>query len=182
MAYTTAIRAEAQEMFFAGQSAARIATELKRRYPAQCKRLAEKTVLKWIATPDALTGETWLDKKNKALHLADEKRIDASADLFAQLNGALEDLVDTMQTRFTKAASDPSTNADYTAQVFLQVLSKRFDLARASTVTGIGTEGQIELFLQVLQEDPELGPVYVRRRQALLKAYRGKMREKGIEK
>jgi len=175
VAYGTALRAEAQELYFAGQSALKIAGELKRRYPEQCKRLSEKTVLQWISTPDPVTKETWLDKKNKALTRADEKRIDQSADLFGQLRGALAALTSTMTRRFEDAASDPSTNADYTAQVLLQVLSKQQEFLSHAATSPIGDEAGIDLFLQALMEDAELGPVFLRRREALLASYREKL-------
>lgn len=180
MAYDAQILGEAQELYFAGTSAAKIAAELRRRHPERARRLAEKTVLKWISTPDAF-GETWLDKKAKALASAEEKRIDKSADRFGQLTGILDDLIETLGQRLDDAADFKATNPEYTAQVLLQCLTKRAQFL-SSAPSDVTEAGEVRLFFEALQEDPELGPVFERRREKLLEAYREKLAGRGAGK
>lgn len=176
MAYPLELKNEAFELYCSGLSALKIAEEMKARHPKACAKLSEKTVLSWINDPGAF-GETWADKKARVQARAIDKTGEKAADKMSQLHGVLDDLVGSLRERFQAVAGHPSQNPDYTAQVLLQALSKSVELIRIPAVGNITDAGQVELFIQVLQEDPELGEVFVRRRQALQKAYREKLEE-----
>jgi hypothetical protein len=179
VAYDAAILAEAQELYFTGQSAARISAEMKRRHPDRCKRICEKTVLKWISTPDAF-GKTWLDKKALAQGKAEEQRIDKTADEFGKLNGLLVDAIQIMKKRLDVAKDFAPMNPEYTAQVLMQLIGKRMEGLKTSPITGAISGEHVQLLFEVIQADGELGPVFERRKSDLLKAYQEKLAAAGL--
>ena len=174
MAYGADVLAEAQELYFAGWSAARIAVELKKRHPASCKRICEKTVLAWISTPDG-EGKTWLDKKAIVHQKAEGKLIDKSVDRMSQLHGALDDFISDLQKRFDRVKDNASNSPEYLAQVILQFIVHREKTLQTAAV-GVTSDEQMRIFFEVLQSDPELGPVFERRRAAISAAYREKLK------
>lgn len=179
MAYDASILAEAQELYFAGQSAAKIASELKRRHPGTCARVCEKSVLKWIVRPDAF-GETWTDKKAKAQRKAEEKRIDKTADEYGKLSGILVDAIGMMKERLIAGKDFAPTNPEYTAQVLMQLIGKRMEGLKSSPISGAISGEHVQLLFECIQADADLGPVFERRRSDLLKAYQEKLKAAGL--
>lgn len=181
MAYDASILAEALELYIAGNSAAKIAGELKRGHPTTCARVCEKSVLKWITKPDAF-GKTWLELKIEAQTKAQGKIVEQSADRLGQLNGILDDVIEKLTLGAAAAEKIGADNPLWGLQLLFQYVG-----ARRATLKDVPVGGQISgehvrLLFEVIQADPDLGPVFERRQADLLKTYQEKCRAAGLEK
>ena len=180
MAYDASIQAEGLELYIAGNSAAKIADELKRRHPDTCARLCEKSVLKWITKPDAF-GKTWADRKVAAQTKAHKKIVNKSADRLGELNGILDDVIAKLSAGAAAADKIGGDNPIWGVQVLLQYLAARRGTLKDVPVGGQISGEHVRVLFETLQADAELGPLFERRRDELLKTYREKCQAAGLE-
>ncbi len=181
MAYDPSILAEGLELYIAGNSAAKIAAELKRRHPDKCARLCEKSVLKWITKPDAFK-KTWLDKKAETCRKADEKIVDKSADRRAQMLGVLDEMIDDLTKGVKSSPLLGAENPLWGLTILTQMIRQRLDLMKDVPVDATISARHIQILFETIQADADLGPVWERRREELLRTYQEKCRAAGLEK
>jgi len=183
MAYTDLIRAEAAQLFFEGYSLAKIAREVRRRHPQECKQLSLKTVKEWAAKRDR-EGLTWAHRKAAYLQQAEKSQGERIIDRYGQLTGLMDEVIELMSKRFREASENAVDvrSPEYAAQVLLQLLNTRARMLREGLMGDTRIEGakQFQLFFQVLASDPELGPLFEKRRPHLLRAYQEKLAKEGL--
>jgi len=183
MAYTDLIRAEAAQLFFEGYSLAKIARQIRSRHPEECKQLSLKTVKEWAAKPDR-ESLTWAHRKAAYLQEAQKSQGERIIDRYGQLTALLDETIGLMSARFREASEKAVDvrSPEYAAQVLLQLLNTRARMLREGLMGDTRIEGarQFQLFFQVLASDPELGPVFERRRPYLLRAYQEKLAKEGV--
>ena len=181
MAYDASILAEALELYIGGLSASKIAEELKRRHPTTCARVCEKSVLKWITKPDAF-GKTWPELKIEAQTKAHSQIVDKSADRLGQLNGILDDVIQRLTDGITGSEKLGGDNPLWGAQILLQFLGARRNTLKDVPVGAQISGEHVRILFEVIQADADMGPLFERKREDLLRVFQEKCRAAGLEK